>query len=119
MTIPFEHTGIRVSTYSALLIHRYALFIVIIHRPQQPSNVILLPVHTHTATPENWRPTIPPSTPLSPMSSPQYSKSSSTPFALSFPTLSCLRYISATCLLVVAISGFLSSLSLINRGNLK
>lgn len=49
----------------------------------------------------------------------QYSKSSSTLGPLFFPTLSCLEYISATCLLLVASSGFLSSRILMKRGNLK
>jgi hypothetical protein len=46
----------------------------------------------------------------------QYSKSSSTAGPLFFVTLSCFRYISATCRLDVAISGFLSSLTLMNLG---
>lgn len=48
---------------------------------------------------------------------PQYSKSSSTDGPLLFVTLSCFLYISATCRLDVASSAFLSSLSLMNRGN--
>lgn len=47
----------------------------------------------------------------------QYSKSSSTAGFFSLPTDSCLRYISATCLLLVASSGFLSSRTRMNRGN--
>lgn len=49
----------------------------------------------------------------------QYSKSSSTLGPLFLVTLSCFRYISTTCLLPVASSGFLSSRTLMNRGNRK
>ena len=57
-------------------------------------------------------------TPINPFHN-QYSKSSSTDGPLFFATLSCFLYISATILLEVASSGFLSSRRLMNLGNLR